>query len=50
MAQSNLINLYANEYIQKFHYFLSVMNLDRCSGNFITLGDLSNRVCVPNAT
>ena len=50
MFQPTLINLHPNEYSQEFHYYPFAIKLDRCVGNFNTLNDLSNKVCVPNKT
>ena len=50
MSQLALINLYPNEYSQELHYYPLVVNLDRCSGSYNALDDLSNRECVPNET
>ena len=50
MTQPTLINLYLNEYSQKFHYYPFAVKLDRCLGSCNTLNDLSNKVCAPNRT
>ena len=44
------IDLHSNEYSQEFHYYPFVVKLYRCVGSFITLNDLSNKVCAPNKT
>ena len=49
-TQPTFINLHPNEYSQEFHYNPFVVKSDRCVGNFNTLNDLSNKVCVPNKT
>ena len=41
-------SLHPNEYSQEFHYYPFVVKLDTCVGNFNTLNDFSNKVCVPN--
>ena len=48
MTQPILINLHPHEYSQLFHHYPFAVKLDRCVGNFNTLNDLSNKVCVPN--
>ena len=49
MTRPTLINLHPNEYSQEFHYYPSVIKLDRCvSCN--TINDWSNKLCVPNKT
>ena len=48
MTQPILINLHPNEYSQELHYYPFAINLDRCAGSCNTLGELSNKVCVPN--
>ena len=45
--QPTLINLRPDEYCHKFHYYPFSVILDRCVGNYNTLNDLSNKVCVP---
>ena len=50
MIQPTLINLHPNEYSQDFHCYPFALKLDRCVGNWNTLNDLSNKVCVPNKT
>ena len=50
MIQPTLINLYANEYSQKFHYYPFTFKIDRSVGSCSTLNELSNKVCVPNKT
>ena len=50
MIQSNLINLYPNEYGQKFQYYPSAVELDRYHESCNTLNDLSNKVCILNET
>ena len=48
MTQPTLINLHPNEYSWDVSYYLFAFNLDRCVGSCNTLGDLSNRICIPN--
>ena len=50
MTQPTLINLHPNEYSQEFHYYLFVVELDRCVGSCNTLNDLSHKLCIPNKT
>ena len=50
MTQPTLINFHPNEYIQGLHYPPFVVNLDRCTGSYNTLNNLSNGVYVPNKT
>ena len=50
MIQPTLINLHPNEYSQEFHYYPSVVKLDRCAGSCNILNDLSNKVCVSKKT
>ena len=50
MTQSILINLFPNGYSPELHYYLFVVDLDRCAGSCNTLDHLSSRVCVPNET
>ena len=45
-----LINLHPNEYTKGLHCYPFVANLGSSNGNFNTLNDLSNKVCVPNKT
>ena len=44
MIQPIFINLYTNEYSQKFYYYPFSVKLDRCIGSCNTLIDLSNKV------
>ena len=46
--QPTLINLHPNEYCQEFHYYPSLVKLDRRVGSCNTLNDLSNKVCIAN--
>ena len=39
-----------NEYIRGIRYYSFVVNLDRYVRSYITLNDLSNKICVPNET
>ena len=48
MTQPTLINLHPNEYSWDVSYYLFAFSLDRCVGSCNTLGDLSNRICIPN--
>ena len=48
MIHPTLINLPPNEYSQTLHYYSFVVKLDPCVGNYNTLNELSNKVCVPN--
>ena len=48
MIQLILTNLHPTEYSQEFHYYPSVVKLDKCVGSCNTLNDLSNKVCVPS--
>ena len=50
MIQPTLINLHPNEYSQELHYYLFLVNLDRCVGSCNNLNDLSNKVNVPSKT
>ena len=50
MIQSALFNFHPNKYNQKFHYYLSAVELDRYDESCNTLNDLSNKVCIPNET
>ena len=50
MNQPTLINLHANKYSHKFHYYPFVVKLDKCVGSWNTLNDLSEKTCVPNKT
>ena len=50
MTQPTFIDLHADEYSHKFHYYLFVVKLDRGIGSCNTLKDLSNKVWVPNKT
>ena len=50
MIQPTFINLNANEYSQKFHYYQFSVKLDTCVGSYNTLNDLSKKVCVSNKT
>ena len=43
-------SLHPNEYSQEFYYYPFAVKLDTCVGNFNTLNDFSNKVCVPNKT
>ena len=46
--QSNLVNLYRNEYSHEFHYYPFSVKLDRYVGSSNTLNQLSNKLCVPS--
>ena len=48
--QPTFINLHPNEYSQEFYYYLFTVKLDKCTGSFNTLNDLSSKVCVPDKT
>ena len=49
--QPTLIDLHPNEYTQDFHYYPFEVKLDRRTGSFNTLNDLSNnKACVLNKT
>ena len=50
MTQSTLINLLSNECSYELHYYLFVVKLNRCVGNYNTLNDLFNKVYVQNKT
>ena len=50
MIQPTFINLNANEYSQKFHYYQFSVKLGTCVGGYNTLNGLSKKVCVPNKT
>ena len=50
MIQGTLINLHKNKYSQEFHCYPFAVKLDRCTGSYYTLNELSNKVCVPNKT
>ena len=50
IIETTLINLHPNEYSQVFPYYSYSTKLDRCTGSFNTLNELSNKVCVPNKT
>ena len=45
-----LINLHPNECTQGLRYYAFAANLDRCTGSYNTLNDLSNKICFPNKT
>ena len=48
ITQPILINLYANEWIQEFHYYPFAIKLEICLGNCNTLNNLSNKGSGPN--
>ena len=48
MNQPTLINLDPNENSQELHYYLFVVNIDRCARSCNTLDNLSSRVYVRN--
>ena len=48
MTQTTLINLHLNEYNQELHYYPFAVNLDRCTGSYNTLDEVSNKVSVPS--
>ena len=50
MTQPTLISLDTNDNSQEFHYYPFTVKLDRCVGNFNTIDDLTNKLCVPNKT
>ena len=50
MTRPSVVNSHPNEYYQELNYYPFVVNLDRCAGSCNTLGDLSNKVDVPNET
>lgn len=50
MAQLSLNDLHSNKYSQKLHYYPFAVNLEKCVGNWNTLGELSKRVGVLNET
>ena len=50
MIQPTFINVNANEYSQKFHYYQFSFKLGTCVGSYNTLNDLSKKVCIPNKT
>ena len=50
MTQPTLISLHTNDTSQEFHYYPFTVKLDRCVGNFNTIDDLTNKLCVPNKT
>ena len=44
MIKPTNINLYPSEYSQEFHYYLTLVKLDRCVGSCNALNDSSKRV------
>ena len=48
MTRPILIDLNPDKYSQGLHYYLFMVNLDRCNRSCNTLDDLSNRICVTN--
>ena len=42
--------IHPNKCSQQFHYYPFAVKLDTCIGNFNTLSDLSNKVCIWNKT
>ena len=59
MIQPILINLYSNEYSEKFHYYpfavklslisqINQVKLHKYAGSWNTLNDLYDKECVPN--
>ena len=47
-TQCTLITLHPNEYIKGLLYYLLAVNIDRCMESFITVNDISSKVCVSN--
>ena len=47
MTQPTLISLHTHDNSQEFHYYPFTVKLDRCVGNFNTIDDLTNKLCVP---
>ena len=47
MARPTHTDLSPGEYSQGLYYFLFMVNSDRCNGICNTLGDRSDRICVP---
>ena len=50
LTQPTLISLHPDEYSQELHYYLFAAKQDGCTGNFYTLDDLSDNVCVSPET
>ena len=50
MTRPTLIGLITDEHNQGLHYYQFLVNLDKRKGNYNSLDDPSNKICVPNET